>query len=116
MSHLPNPNQGAIWLVDLDPAAGREQRGTRPVMVVSTDRFTHGPAEVVIVLPLTKFSRGIASHVPVARTESGLDRDSYIICEQVRCVSKQRFSRQIGRVPQPVIERVSLLLHVLLEL
>lgn len=116
MTALPSPSRGEIWLVDLDPTRGREQRGRRPALVVSANKLNQGPAELVIVLPLTKVGKGIPSHVPVSRTDSGLDDDSFVICEQVRCISKERFARQIGRAPHPVMEKVSLLLRVLLEL
>ena len=109
------PSRGEIWLADLDPTRGREQRRTRPALVVSTDRFTHGPAELVIVLPLTKVGKGIPSHVPILRTESGLDYDSYVICEQVRCIARERLVRRIGRAPGPALARVATVLRVLLE-
>ncbi|MBX7228111.1 MAG: type II toxin-antitoxin system PemK/MazF family toxin, partial [Burkholderiaceae bacterium] len=31
--------RGDIYLVSLDPTAGHEQRGSRPVLVVSPDEF-----------------------------------------------------------------------------
>jgi mRNA interferase MazF len=112
----PNPSRGEIWLVDLEPTRGREQRGTRPALVASTDRFNHGPADLVIVLPLTKVSKGIPSHVPISRDDSGLDHDSFVIVEQVRCISRERLARRIGRAPAETMDRVELLLRVLLEL
>jgi mRNA interferase MazF len=110
------PSRGQIWLVNLDPTQGREQRGTRPALVVSTDRFNQGPAELVIVCPLTKVGKSIPSHVPIGKVESGLDHDSYIISEQVRCISRGRLERRIGRAPSATMERVSYLLRVLLDL
>lgn len=111
-----SPSRGEIWLIDLDPTRGREQRGTRPGLVVSTDKFNFGPAELVIVLPLTKIGKGIASHVPVPRTDSGLRYESYVICEQVRSISRERLIKRIGRAPPRVIVQVSLILRILLEL
>ena len=116
MNRLPSPSRGEIWLVDLDPTQGREQKGTRPALILSTDRFNSGPAELVILLPLTKVSKGIPSHILIARSDSGLDHDSYIISEQVRCVSKARLARKIGHAPRAAIERVSQVLRALLEL
>jgi mRNA interferase MazF len=110
------PSRGEIWLVELDPTRGREQRGRRPALVVSADPFNHGPAELVIVCPVTKVSQAIPSHVPVERSDSGLDHDSWVICEQVRCISRERLDRPIGRAPGPAMERVASLLRVLLEL
>ncbi|MCX6930352.1 MAG: type II toxin-antitoxin system PemK/MazF family toxin, partial [Verrucomicrobia bacterium] len=33
--------RGEIWLVGLDPAAGPEQQGRRPVLIVSPEAFNH---------------------------------------------------------------------------
>lgn len=43
---------GEIWLVSLDPTAGHEQRGTRPVVIVSPGRF-NGLTGAPVVLPIT---------------------------------------------------------------
>jgi mRNA interferase MazF len=110
------PSRGEIWLVDLDPTRGREQRGTRPAVIVSADVFNHGPADLLIVCPLTKVSRSIPSHVPIARLDSGLDHDSYIICEQVRCLSRERAERSIGRASASTMEEVASYLRIVLDI
>lgn len=50
---MPRPLRDEVWLADLHPIRGREQTGERPVLIVSTDRFHQGPAELVVVLPVT---------------------------------------------------------------
>src|SRR5215469_2623622 len=45
--------RGDIWLVNLDPAHGREQRGLRPVFIVSPEAF-HRVTKVPVVLPVTR--------------------------------------------------------------
>ena len=59
----PLPNRGEIWLADLNPTRGHEQAGARPVLIISTDPFNHGPAGLVFVLPLTRTDRRIPIHV-----------------------------------------------------
>jgi len=44
--------RGEIWLVDLDPTAGHEQRGRRPILIVSPDAFNR-VTKVPVVLPIT---------------------------------------------------------------
>ena len=110
------PSRGEIWLVDLDPTVGHEQRGRRPALVVSADTFNQGPAELLIAVPVTSVMKGIPSHVAIAAEASGLERDSYAVCEQVRCVSRGRLHRRLGRAPHPVMDAVARWLRVLLEL
>lgn len=71
------PARGDIWLADLNPTRGREQRGHRPVLVISEDIFNQGPAELAIVIPLTSTDRKIPSHVSVIPPEGGLKNTSF---------------------------------------
>jgi len=110
------PSRAEIWNADLDPTRGREQAGRRPVLVVSTDGFNHGPAELVVVLPVTTKDKRIPWHVPVKAGTAGLTRDSYVMCESVRCISRERLVKQLGDVPSAIMAEVELRLRMLLEL
>ena len=44
--------RGEIWLVGLDPSAGHEQKGRRPVLIVSPEAFNR-VTKVPVVLPIT---------------------------------------------------------------
>ena len=44
--------RGEIYMVDLEPTKGREQRGHRPVLIVSPDAFNRATGLPVIV-PIT---------------------------------------------------------------
>lgn len=110
------PSRGEVWQVDLRPVRGREQDGMRPALVLSVDKFNRGPADLVIVLPITSKAKGIPTHVPVPKGEGGLDEDSFIKCEDIRSISKDRLMRYQGEVTSPRIERVQLLVRVLLGL
>ena len=44
--------RGEIWVVGLDPAEGHEQKGRRPVLVISPDAFNQ-VTRVPVVLPIT---------------------------------------------------------------
>lgn len=103
-------------MVDLSPTRGREQDGIRPAMVLSVDKFNHGPADLLIVLPITTTQRKIPTHVPVPMGEAGLSSDSYIKCEDIRSISKDRLVRHMGDVTFPRIESVEKYVRVLLGL
>jgi mRNA interferase MazF len=74
------------------------------------------PAELVIMVPITKTKRGIPTHVLVPAGEAGLTFDSYIKCEDLRSVSKDRLVRQLGSVTSPRIEGVERYVRLLLGL
>ncbi|MHB8895414.1 MAG: type II toxin-antitoxin system PemK/MazF family toxin [Candidatus Geothermincolia bacterium] len=108
--------RGEVWLATLDPVRGREQAGTRPVLVVSDDRFSNGPAGLVITVPMTTKDRNIASHVQVEASEGGLERTSFIMCEQVRNLSKERMVKRLGTIDRDILASVEHILRVLMRL
>jgi mRNA interferase MazF len=110
---LSSPRRGEIWLSDLDPIHGREQAGRRPVLVISEDLFNQGPADLVIVLPLTSRLRPIPTHISVSPPEGGLKVASQILCEAVRSISKDRLILRWGEVSQPTLDRVADCLRIL---
>ncbi len=98
------PSRGEVWFLNLDPIQGREQAGRRPALVISVDTFNRGPAELVVVLPITSKAKGIPFHVPLQPPEGGLKQLSFIKCEDVRSVSTERLSERWGWVsPQTII-------------
>src|SRR5438552_2003210 len=82
-------HRGEIWLADLRPTRGREQTGRRPVLVLSVDFFNAGPADLIVVLPLTSTQRDIPLHVKVSKGDGGTKNDCVILCEAMRSVSKE---------------------------
>jgi len=64
--------RGDIYMVDLEPTQGREQRGYRPVLVVSPDDFNQATGLPVIV-PITNggdFARRIRFAVSLFDTKT----------------------------------------------
>jgi|SRR5690349_18653997 mRNA interferase MazF len=105
------PSRGDVWDLSLD-----EQAGTRPALILSEDLFNEGPAELVVVMPITRSQRRIRWHVPVTPPEGGLVSESFIQCQNLRAVSKQRLKRRRGKVGAPVMEQVEDRLRILLGL
>ena len=89
--------RGDIWLVDLNPVRGSEQRGARPCLVISND-VTNEHAPTVCVVPLTGNLAGRRFPINVLLTweDTGLKRDSLLLGGQVRTVAKERLLRRLS--------------------
>lgn len=112
-----NPSRGEIWFIDLEPVRGHEQGRRRPCLVVSANGFNHGGSGMVFVAPITKTKRDIPFRVAVSPNESGLENPSFIECDQIRSLSKDRLIRQIGRRMTPAIMKaVEEQIKILLDL
>ena len=110
------PARGEIWGVDLSPALGHEQGGHRPALVVSVDAFNAGPAELVVVLPLTSKAEGVPFHVEIQPPEGGVKQVSYVKCEDVRSISRERLRERCGTVSDKTLLQIKDCLRILLNL
>jgi mRNA interferase MazF len=109
-------SRGEIWLVNLDPTQGREQAGTRPILIISVNTFNHGAAELVVGVPVTSKAKGIPLHVEINPPEGGLNVKSFAKCEDVRSISTSRLVRKFGSVSVQTVEKVEDRLRILLGL
>jgi mRNA interferase MazF len=113
----PLPNRGEIWLADFNPTHGQEQAGARPVLIISTNTFNHGPADLVFVLPLTHTDRHIPIHIPIDPPEGGVSVRSYIVCDALRSITTDCLgSHAWGSVSAATLRKVEDNLRILMEL
>ncbi|MDP3297171.1 MAG: type II toxin-antitoxin system PemK/MazF family toxin [Thermodesulfovibrionia bacterium] len=87
-----------IFIADLNPVQGSEQKGTRPVIVVSDEDFNR-LMPVVTILPVTSLKEGrrvYPNEVLLKQGMGGLAQDSIILAHQIRTISKNRLRDSIG--------------------
>src|SRR5579872_6108589 len=93
--------RGDIWLVGLDPAEGHEQKGRRPVLIVSHDAFNR-VTKVPVVLPITSggsFARTAGFAVTLAG--AGIKTTGIVRCDQPRALDlAARGGRKFETVPE----------------
>jgi mRNA interferase MazF len=112
----PPPKRGEVWVATLDPVAGHEQAGRRPVLVISVDAFNANPAELATVLPITTNKRQVMGRIAVRPPNGGLASESRVICEQCRTVSHERLVQRLGMLDADTIAQVSDSLRIVLGL
>ncbi len=90
--------QWAVMQADLNPVTGAEQKGLRPVLVVSNEEFNQAMPNVT-VLPLTSTKRRLyPAEVYLPTGKAGQPSNSIIMAHQIRTISKQRLSNLIGHL------------------
>ncbi len=108
------PSRGEIWQVDLNPTVGRETNKVRHALVLSVNALNHGPAELVIVAPVSTVDKRIPTHVRIPAGEGGQTEIGFIKCEEVKSVSTARFLRKRGTAHPATVERAVGIIKVLL--
>jgi mRNA interferase ChpB len=99
--------RGDIYVVSLDPVEGHEQRGRRPVLVVSASAFNRVTG-LPVVLPITTggaFAR--TAGFAVALAGSGTETTGVVRCDQPRALDvRARRGRRIERAPEYIVDEV----------
>lgn len=108
--------RGDIYQVGLDPVEGHEQRGLRPVLVVSPDEFNK-LTQVPVVVPITSggdFARTAGFAVPLIG--SGARTTGVVRCDQPRALDlKARKGRRLESLPPEIMDEVLARIAVLFE-
>jgi len=112
--------RGEVFVAELHPRSGSEQRGTRPVIVVSHDAFNEVVGwRSVIVVPVSwsdsQAARGPTA-VPIESGAGGLARKSVALCHQVTTLDRSILSRRLGTLPPDDSARVDAGLKAALSL
>lgn len=97
--------RGDIYMVDLEPTAGHEQRGHRPVVVVSTEQFNR-LTSCPVILPITnggEFARSLGFIVELTGTKT----TGVVRCDQPRTLDLlARNARKVESLPSFILAEV----------
>ncbi len=108
--------RGEIWLVGLDPAEGHEQKGRRPVLIVSPEAFNRA-TKAPVVLPITSggsFARTAGFAVPL--TGAGTTTTGVVRCDQPRALDLgARGGKKLEIVPGAIMDEVLARLATIFE-
>ena len=98
-------NRGDIYLVSLDPTEGHEQRGSRPVLVISPGEFNEA-TKLPVICPITSggdFARRIGFAVPI----TGIETTGVVRCDQPRVLDLgARNARKVDTMPIAIMDEV----------
>ncbi|HZW94066.1 MAG TPA: type II toxin-antitoxin system PemK/MazF family toxin [Candidatus Eremiobacteraceae bacterium] len=99
--------RGEIWLVSLDPTSGHEQRGRRPVLIVSPEPFNR-ITKVPVVLPITSggnFAR--TAGFAVQLTGAGTKTTGIVRCDQPRALDlAARAGKKLESISDAIMDEV----------
>ena len=97
--------QGAIVWLDLDPQSGHEQKGRRPVVVVSNNDFhliTNN--KLAMICPITNTRRNHIFHIEL---DSQTSSTGFVMCEQAKVLDiTTRNYKPIELIPHNILGKV----------
>lgn len=98
--------RGQIWTANLGSGEGSEQMGFRPVLIIQNDVGNKYSPTIIVATITDNRKRKMPTHVDID-TSCGLKKDSVILLEQIRTISKTRFREYVGYVSEVVMEEVN---------
>lgn len=106
--------QKDIYWANLNPGRGREQKGRRPVVIISGNAMNDSLG-IFIVCPISTRIKNYAGCLILKRNKiNNLSSDSEIITFQIRTAAKERLVKKIGEITdQELREIIDLLNDVL---
>ncbi|MGB0898484.1 MAG: type II toxin-antitoxin system PemK/MazF family toxin [Psychrobium sp.] len=108
--------QGEIWYANLNPTKGSEQKGLRPILIISGN-LLNAYLPIVICCPLTTQIKNYKGNIILQpNSQNGLSDNSEVLTFHIRSISKERLTKKLGSTTPQNIELVKECLGDLLEL
>lgn len=103
-------SRGDIYWVDFGATVGSEQNGVRPCVIIQNNMGNNHSKTTIVAPMTTKIGKSkVPTHVFIRSDVSGLKRDNYILCEQLRVIDKSRIiSDKVGILSYDCISRVNI--------
>jgi len=88
--------QCEIWYADLNPIKGSEQKGFRPMVIISGN-LINKYLQIVIACPLTTKIKGYKGNIILEpNNQNGLSKKSEVMIFHIRSISKERLVKKLG--------------------
>jgi mRNA interferase MazF len=111
------PKRGDIYLVNFDPTIGAEMQKTRPAIVIQNDYSNHSSPVTIVAAISSQFSIPLhPTEVHLDHGEGGLNKDSVVLCNQIRTVDRKRLIRRMGNLQTSRMRLVDTALSISLGL
>jgi len=109
--------RGDIFLANLEPVIGREQGGIRPILIIQNEISNrNSPVTIISAITSRIYNKEFPTNVFLSTKDSGLDKDSTILLNQIRTIDKSRIIKKTGSLDLELMRKVDLAIKVSLGL
>ena len=106
-------NRGEMYYAQLGDGIGSEQKGRRPVVIIQNDiGNTYSPTLIVAAITSEIYGKSQLPTHYFLKANNGLQKDSFILLEQIRTIDKARIGKYIGRIPAVHIPQIDRALRI----
>ena len=113
------PRPWHLYIVDLEPRVGTKPGKQRPCLAIQPSEFADAGLESTVVLPLTTKlapEDAFPLRVRIPKGTCGLERDSEVLVDQILAWDNSLFHKELGVLPEALIEKVTAALRDFLDI
>jgi mRNA interferase MazF len=113
------PRQWYLYVVDLEPRIRTKPGKQRPCLAIQPSELSEAGLDSIVILPLTtKLTPGDAFplRVRIPKGICGLEADSDILVDQILAWDNSLFRRELGSLPEALVDKVKSALRDFLDL
>ena len=109
--------RGDLWIVNLDPTIGHEIRKSRPALIIQNNLGnTYSPITIIAPITSQKTEKVYPIEVLLPKKNTGLDKESKVLLNQIRAIDKRRLVKKLGKLDIEIMLDVDEALRVSLDL
>lgn len=96
--------RGEIYWANLDPTIGSEQKGTRPILIISIDAFNQNSQTAIAFAITSKKPR--VTYPLVYKLPQILPKPSWVKISQIHTLSTQRLGQKIAKLAEEDMSKI----------
>ena len=109
--------RGDVVLVNLEPVAGSEQGGIRPVLIIQNNIYNkYSPVTIVAAITSKSFKKEYPTNIFLRKEDSGFNKNSTILLNQIRTLDKARIIRKMFSLDKEIMKKVDFAIKLSFDL
>ena len=106
-------SRGDVFYADLGDVVGSEQGGFRPVLVIQNDVGNKYSPTVIIAAITSRLTKAkLPTHIELNKDRFNLHKDSVVLLEQIRTLSKTRLKTKLSTLPDSVMKQIDIAIMI----
>ena len=109
--------RGDVVVANLEPVTGSEQGGIRPVLILQNNVLNkHAPTTIIAPITSKIYTKEYPTNVFLLKEESGLNKDSTVLLNQIKTIDKSRITKKISFLNNEIMRKIDLAIKISLDL
>ena len=107
-------NRGDFWIVNLEPAYGREIHKKRPGLIISTNKYNKNTFHTIVIPSSSIVPEEITEEMVPLGSIKGFEKESVLLPLLIRSVDQDRLIKKVGKISHSKLQEVEEALKLVL--